>query len=136
MPYSIHWEPNGVYKKYTGCVTGQEFFRAVKQVNSQPNFETFHYVINDFLDCVEFLPSKSEQEDAVAAAIGAHMSNSRFVAAFVAVNPEVVASLRSMAAQTQSCMQVCLFNNLTDARRWVNSRQANPGLGIHSQSKS
>lgn len=122
MPYAIHWEPNGVYKKYTGRVTGQEFFRAVKQVNSQPNFETFHYVINDFLDCVEFLPIKSDQEDAVAAAIGAHMTNTRFVAAFVAVNPEVVESLRSIAEQAKGSMQVCLFNNLADARNWVTSQ--------------
>lgn len=122
MPYSIHWEPNGVYKKYTGRVTGQEFFRAVRQVNSQPNFETFHYVINDFLDCIEFLPSKSDQEDAVAAAIGANMTNKRFVAAFVASSPEIVASLTSMAEQAKGSMQVCLFNNLTDARRWATSQ--------------
>lgn len=122
MPYSIHWEPNGVYKKYTGCVTGEEFFRAVKQVNSHPNFETFHYVINDFLDCVEFLQTKADQEDAVAAAIGAQMSNKRFVAAFVASNPTIIASLTSMAEQATGSMQVSLFSNLADARRWATSQ--------------
>lgn len=121
MPYSIHWESNGVYKKYSGLVTGQEFFGAVKLVNSQPNFESFRYVINDFLDCTEFEASPSDQEDAVAAAIGARASNTRLVAAFVATKKEIIAAVQSMAEQTKDSLPVCIFSNLAEARRWANA---------------
>ncbi len=119
MPYSIHWEPRGVYKKYTGLVTGEEFLHAVRQVNAHPDFGAFHYVINDFLACTAFPVSKSEYDDILAAAIGANVSNPKFVAAFVAADAALAASLESMVENARSCMRVRIFGDLAAARGWV-----------------
>lgn len=123
MSYSIHWEPKGVYKKFTGHVTGQEFFQSVNQVNTHPNFETFYYVIDDFLGCAEFRLSASDLEDAVAASIGANQTNPRLVAAFLATKEEYVSTLLSVVESVKSHMRVRIFSNVVDARQWVMAPQ-------------
>lgn len=119
MSHLIHWEPKGVYKKFAGLVTGQEFFQSVKQVNAHPDFETFYYVIDDFLGCAEFRLSASDLEDAVAAAIGANQTNPRLVVAFLATKEEFVSTLLSVAELVKSHMHVRIFSNAVDARQWA-----------------
>lgn len=121
MPYTIHLEPKGVYTKYTGLVTSQEFFLAVSQVNAHPDFESFRYVIDDFLGCAEFKLAASDLEDAVAAAIGANMINPRLVAALLATKAEIVSALVSISESLESNMRVRIFGNLEDARHWTSA---------------
>ncbi len=123
MPYTIHWETQGVYKKYTGEVSGHEFAKAVEHVNAAPNFEILRYVINDFSDCRALNLSSSAIEEAVASAIGASTFNPRFVAAFVAADREIHATLRRIVELASSYMPVMLFDCLTDARTWVKATE-------------
>ena len=121
MPYRIVTEPRGVYKKYTGHVTGQQFLEAVQQVNASSDFETFRYVINDFTECDAFDLSAGMADEAVAAAIGAQASNPTFVAAFVARDEGILKSLASMAQIAQAYLRVAVFESLTEARQWAAS---------------
>ena len=104
MPYCIDWEPQGVYKKYTGQVTGQEFLKAVHTVNVSPNFHAYRYVINDFSDCTEFDLPGNYSDDALAAAIGAHASNTKFIAAFVARHPDIRNTLEALTEKASACL--------------------------------
>lgn len=124
MPYRIDWEPRGVYKKYTGRVTGQEFIQAVQAVNASPDFQNYHYVINDFSDCIEFDLSAGQFDDALAAAIGAHAINPKFVAAFVAPGAAHLDTLETLSAKANAHLRTAVFSNLKDARRWVDQRRA------------
>lgn len=119
MPYAIHWEPKGVYEKYTGVVTGRELYTAVQKVNNHPDFDVFRYVINDFLDCTALQSTKIELEDTVASAIGAKISNPRFIAAFVVTNDAIIESVLEMKALVKGILHVQLFSNLADARHWI-----------------
>lgn len=50
MSYENIWEKGGVYRKYSNHVTGEEVFQAVQDVYGHAQFDSIHYVINDFLD--------------------------------------------------------------------------------------
>jgi len=121
MVHDIHWEPHGVYKKYLGHVTGEEFLQAVERVNAHPDFESFRYVINDFTEC-ESVDIKAALFDlCVAAALGAQRSNSRFAAAFVAADTAVLDSINAIADSARAEMTVLVFQTLDEARHWADS---------------
>lgn len=124
MPYCIEWEPQGVYKKYTGRVTGQEFLQAVQTVNASPDFQTYHYVINDFSDCTDFDLPDGFFDDALAAAIGAHAVNPKFVAAFFARDAAILNMLEPLSGKANTHLHTAVFTSLKDARRWVDQRRA------------
>lgn len=126
MAYDITWEPQGVYKKYTGHVTGEEFVAAVERVNAHPAFDSFRYVVNDFTDCMSFKIDPALQDAAVAAALGAQCSNPNFVAAFVATHPPLLQALEKMVESAQGGMTVCVFQQLDDARHWASTQ-----AGLH-----
>jgi hypothetical protein len=121
MAHDIHWEPHGVYKKYVGHVTGEEFLEAVERVNAHPAFDRFRYVINDFTACASVDIDAALQELAVAAALGAQRSNSRFAAAFVAADNAILSRINAIAASVKGEMTVRIFQNLNEARHWADS---------------
>jgi hypothetical protein len=119
MPYRIEQEAHGIYKKYTGQVTGPEMLKAVQTVNALPNFHGYRYVINDFLDCMRLDLSHQDKDDAVAAAIGAHADNPKFVAAFVAMDEAILKTLQSVRELANDYLSVAVFTNLKDVRAWA-----------------
>lgn len=124
MAYDIYWEPRGVYKKFAGHVTGEEFLQAVERVNAHPDFDSFRYVINDFTNCISTDIEPALQELAVAAALGAQRSNPKFVAAFVASDEAVLCALRDIADSAKIGMTVRIFHRLDEARHWVDLHSA------------
>ena len=119
MAHDIYWESHGVYKKYVGHVTGEEFLQAVERVNAHPDFDSFRYVINDFTGCESVDIGAALQEYCVAAALGAHLSNSRFAAAFVATDAAVLDCIYAIADSARAEMTVRVFQTLQEARQWA-----------------
>jgi hypothetical protein len=75
MSFAITREAKGVYVKWSGKITGEDFLRAVHVVNNSPDFEMYYYVINDGVGCESIDLSALSMENAIAGAIGAHVSN-------------------------------------------------------------
>jgi hypothetical protein len=49
MLYTLLWEPDGVYKKFTGVVQGAERVRSVREVANDTRFASARYEISDYL---------------------------------------------------------------------------------------
>lgn len=119
MPYAITREAKGVYLKWSGKITGEDFLRAVHEVNESPEFNMYHYVINDTLGCSEIDLSAMSMEDSIAGAIGAHISNPKFVAAFVADDPAISGVWASVAKVANDYLKTSVFADLPEARHWA-----------------
>lgn len=121
MPYSIVREAKGVYVKWSGTVTSADFIRAVHEVNNAPDFSLHRYVINDTLECSGIDLTERTKEDAIAGAIGAHISNRDFVAAFVANDSRKIAEWVSVAKVANEYLKTHVFSDLHGARSWIST---------------
>lgn len=48
MPYTNQWETEGLYRKFTGEVSGDEILESNFELHEDPKFRTIKYIINDF----------------------------------------------------------------------------------------
>jgi len=48
MPHTNIWESGGLYRKFTGTISGEEVLRANFELHADPNFQAINYIINDF----------------------------------------------------------------------------------------
>lgn len=119
MPYTITREAKGVYVKWSGKITSADFIRAVHEVNNASDFSLYRYVINDTLGCTGIDLADRTKEDAIAGAIGAHVANRGFVAAFIANDPVILEEWVSIARVANEFLKTGVFSDLTAARSWL-----------------
>ena len=119
MPYEIIWEPIGVIKRHFGKVTGDELLDAVQKTEGSPNFDSYRYVINDFLDCTEISVSKRETEIIAAIDNAASQTNKRIRIAIVAINPNVIDLATHYANDPLTPYPTKLFSTMKEARAWI-----------------
>lgn len=50
MSHTNTWEPDGIYRKFTDTVSGDEILESNFELQSSPNFLSIHYIINDFTE--------------------------------------------------------------------------------------
>jgi len=48
MPYTNTWEPDGLYRKFTGHIYAEEILKSNLETHKHPNFHSIKYIINDF----------------------------------------------------------------------------------------
>lgn len=48
MPFELTWEGRGVYKRFSGRVTYEEYARSQEMVLGDARTDDLHYIINDF----------------------------------------------------------------------------------------
>ena len=49
MPYRIRWEGHGVYRRFFGVITREEFRDAYREMCSDVRYEGIRYIISDYL---------------------------------------------------------------------------------------
>jgi len=119
MPYSIHWEPSGVYKRFTGVVSGEELLRSVIDVANDVRFFHAHYEISDYLsaDRTEF--SQDALNEVRAVRIGSFQENPHIRVAIVTLDSSIEQRIFSTIAARLTLHQTRVFPSLSDANYWV-----------------
>lgn len=119
MSYTLTWERHGVIKRHFDAVTGSELIAAVEATEADARFDTYRYVINDFLDCSSI--TFTEDEIALIAAIdrAAALTNRHIKVAIVATHPDVHAIARQYAEDPNCPYATALFTSLGEARSWI-----------------
>lgn len=120
MSYENIWEKDGVYRKYSNCITGKEILQAVQDVHGSAQFDSICYVINDLLDVTEHDISHKEIKTIVAINRAAALTNPNIKVAVVATIPtiqDMVSLYCELMNNTPfSCEE---FTKLEDARKWA-----------------
>ena len=119
MPYTLIWEPDGVYKKFTGLVTGAELVHSVNEVAYDMRFAKARYEVSDYLsaDSTDF--SQDALNEVRAVRIGSFQSNPRIKVAIVTLNTEIQQRIYSTIAARLTLHQTKVFSTVDDANEWV-----------------
>lgn len=121
MPYSLDWEPKGVYKRFFGQVSFAEYSRSVSEALGDARTDSLRYIINDLTAVEGYSVTAWEAEEVSALSIGASKSNPRLRLAFVTRNPALRALIS--AALVVSRFEAKTFTSLDEARAWCAEQQ-------------
>lgn len=119
MPYSLIWEPFGVYKKFTGVVTGAELVRSVIEVAHDMKFAGMQYEVSDYLGAERTEFSQDALNEVRAVRIGSYSRNPRVRVAIVTLDLEIQQRIFSTIAARLTMHQTRIFDMLSDANAWV-----------------
>lgn len=120
MPYEITWEMRGVYRRYFGRLTDQEFVQAVREVEGSPRFYDIRYAILDFLGMEEFVIDDPSFIDVTAALNAtAAQDNPNIKVAVVTVSPVVLRLAQAYQAHRLRPFATEVFSTVEAARVWL-----------------
>lgn len=120
MPYKNTWEQRGVYRVFSGKITGEEILEAVQKVEADARFDKIKYVINNFLDVTEIDVSPKDIKIIAAIDTAAALSNSDIKIAQLATDPQIAAlNVLYSEAAGSSPYPTKVFHTLEDARKWI-----------------
>lgn len=119
MPYSLTWEPRGVYRRYHGDVSIAERLASFEAICGHPQFDELRYSITDYLAVQRYEVTDTATREIAAFHLGPHRTNPRVRIAAVAVRPDVLAAIRDFIALQIAPQPYEIFPTLDDARRWA-----------------
>ena len=117
--YEHIWEPRGLWRKFSGTVSGAELMRSNAAGQGDMRFDALRYVINDFRATEHFILGPDELEEIAATDGAAAMANSDIKIAVVSANPEILAVAESYMSAKLSPFPVGNFATLAEARDWL-----------------
>lgn len=126
MPYSLHWEPAGVLRRYHGRVTAAERKQSFDDICADPRFDRLRYAITDCLGVTDYVVSADDTEEIAALHVAPLLTNPDIVIAAVATQPAVLAAIahfKSLGFTGEQPYQV--FATEAEARAWI-SQQPRP----------
>ena len=122
MPYTNTWEPDGLYRKFIGEVSGDEILNSNFELHTDPNFSSIKYIINDFSEItghsINFAHTKAY---AITDRIVSN-SKGKLKIALVVVHDELIALANNYSEHMKDAQFECdIFNSIKSARRWVSN---------------
>ena len=119
MPYSLIWEPHGVYKKFTGVVTSAELVQSVIEVAHDMRFAGVQYEVSDYLGAERTEFSQDALKEVRAVRIGSFSRNPKTRVAIVTLDTEIQQRIYSTIAARLTMHQTKIFSALADANFWL-----------------
>lgn len=119
MPYSILWETHGVYKQFSGVVTGAELLRSVEEVASDTRFARLRYEVSDYLAADETQFSQDALNDIRAIRIGSFQRNPQIKVAIVTLDAQIQQRIYTTVAARLTLHQTRVFSAVADANAWL-----------------
>lgn len=122
MPYTNTWESDGLYRKFTGVVSGEEILESNFELHEHSNFQKINYIINDFTEMsghtIEIAHTKAYavSDDVISDSKG------RLKIALIAIQEEHIALANIYCEQMEDKRFECgIFKRIEDARKWVSN---------------
>ncbi|MEJ2142117.1 MAG: hypothetical protein P8Y24_07130 [Gammaproteobacteria bacterium] len=119
MSYKLVWEPNGIYWKYNGKVSGKEIVDASTSVYGDPRFDNINYKLVDFLDIQSVDMTDNEIALLACQHKAAEQSRQNVKNAIVIGSGKDEVAKKFAAFFSDSSWEVKIFDNLDDANDWV-----------------
>jgi len=120
MPYKNTWEQNGLLRKFTGVISGEEILESNFALHEDPRFSDIKYIINDFSEIAGH--SIEEAHTKIYAYTDEIISNSkrRLKIALVVSQSEYIPIAESYRELMDGKLFECeIVNVIDDARLWI-----------------
>lgn len=121
MAYDVVWEERGIYKRFYGSVSADEFMQSIKSMQGDRRFDTARYSINDFLSVQKHMITEEDVKLFAAYAIGAFISNPNIKIAILTTDQSIISLVTFYSSPKMSPFPLQVFSNLADARNWIAS---------------
>jgi protoheme ferro-lyase len=121
MAYSITWHKRGAYKKFNGHITAGEFMESISTVNCHPDYDTFKFTVNDFLDVVSYDVSADDVTLFAAHGLGAKVSNQKVVMAIITKDAAITRIVQALYAPLTE-YEIGYFSSLAETQEWLTRR--------------
>ena len=122
MPHTNTWEPGGLYRKFTGEISGEEILESNFELHIDPNFQTINYIINDFTEVTGH--SIETAHTKVYASTDEIISNTKgkLKIALVVTQDPLIALANSYREEMIGNRFECnIFQTIDDARKWASA---------------
>lgn len=122
MPYTNTRETDGLYRKFTGNISGDEILESNFELHTDPDFQKIKYIINDFTEVtghsIETIHTK------VYALTDEIVSNTKgkLKIALVVTQEPLIALANSYREEMIVKRFECeIYQTIEDARKWVSN---------------
>lgn len=120
MKYINTWEPRGVYRKFSGLLTGALIREAVEKVEGDERFDKIRYVLNDYLDVTGMDVSDFELNAIAAIDSVAAIYNRNIKIAQVTTRQDIIGLVTNYDEKLQdNTYETRVFSTVADARKWL-----------------
>ena len=119
MSYTLSWETAGIYKRFTGFITAEEFLASIADFQSNPKFDAARYSINDFSDVEGCCIGPQDLRQFAALGAGAYRSNPHIKIAIVTKDAAIRDLISAYAGLGVVYFPLCVFETLAEARAWA-----------------
>ena len=123
MPYTNTWETDGLYRKFTGKISGDEILESNFELHTDPDFQKIKYIINDFTEVtghsIETIHTKvyALTDEMVSRTKG------KLKIALVVTQDPLIALANSYREEMIGNRFECdIFQTIEDARKWVSNK--------------
>jgi hypothetical protein len=129
VPYRIRWEGHGVYRRFFGIITMDDFRRAHAEIAGDIRYDGIRYIISDFLGAQAGGAFRAREVEEFAELEQLKFySSPDIVNAAVVTDETILAHVRHFGSLNVSPYPLGIFRTVEEARRWI---AANPRLGWH-----
>lgn len=120
MPHTNTWEPGGLYRQFTGVISGEEILESNFELHSDPKFQEINYIINSFTEItghsVEIIHTKVY---ASTDEIVSYTKGNLKIALVVTQDPFIALANRYRDEMIGNRFECEIFHTIDDARKWV-----------------
>ena len=121
MPYVNTWETDGLYRKFTGNISGVEILESNFELQADPNFQKIKYIINDFIEVIGHSIETSHTQVYADTDDIASNTKGRLKIALVVTQGSLISLAKAYQEQMIGNLFECeIFQSIKDAREWVN----------------
>lgn len=128
MPFTLSWEPGGVYRRYVGRVTAAERERSFDLICGDARFDELSFSITDYLAVDDYEISDAATEEIAARHIAPLRTNPNIVIAAVVVDARIIAAIQHFISLQFITQPYRTFSTEAQARAWITSLPATPRL--------
>ena len=122
MPYKNTWEPRGLYRKFTGKISGEEILKSNFEIHKNPKFHTISYIINDFTEVTgHSIEVIHTQVYASTDEIISYGKANLKIALVVTQDPLIALANSYRNEMIGNRFECDIFKTIEDARKWVSS---------------
>jgi hypothetical protein len=122
MPHTSIWEPGGLYRKFTGTISGEEILESNFELHMDPNFQSINYIINDFTEVtghsIEIVHTKvyASTDEIVS------ITKGKLKIALVVTQGPLIELANSYREEMIGNRFECdIFQTIEDARKWISN---------------
>ena len=120
MPYSVSWEPEGIYRSFSGFIDGAEILDSNMKLYRDARFKGARYIINNFSEVSGHSIDAAQLEAFVSTDEMISMEKHAFKLALVVPQDEYIGLANYLCELTKhKLFEYEHFQTIEDARKWV-----------------